>query len=169
MATATRVWNWIPVISFACALLVPHVLYLPMKCQPGASPSPGAQASSQDVTPTEATHRQVKFITLAENQPQLKLSSFCLTKDGKIVAVLHAEAQQSGSGGILSKIVSALSDGNSASTADSTANANGGGSNSNKPQRSPAEVRLLDADGKLSDTWPIDLECRPSTCAPMAI
>ncbi len=97
--------------------------------QPAAVEAPGA------------THQQVRVIHPAEGENGLSLASFCLTKDGRIVAAL-SRASAGGGGAILSIHLGASAGG---STPEKSAE---------KP--SPGEVRLLDADGKLLKKWPLD-------------
>ena len=153
MARVTRGRNWIGVFFIAFALSILRVLAAE-EAQPSSSPPA-----------TDSSYRQVKFITPAEEDSGLKLSSFCLTKDGRIVAVLHEEAEQGGSGGVLSKLISAISEGGARSSGDNDA-AKSGNSSSDKPQKSPGHVRLLDADGKLLDKWPVDFKAQAVNICP---
>jgi hypothetical protein len=109
-----------------------------------------------------ASHQQVKLIAPSEGNSRFKLVSFCVTQDGRIVAVLNRQDAVSGaSGGFLSAIVAAFSksDANSTPTDDTAADAK-------KPADSVAEVCILDADGKQTARWPLDFQAQAVNVCP---
>ena len=95
-----------------------------------------------------ATHQQVKVIhpTIAGNW---KLASFCLTKDGKIAAVLDRDDQPH-DGGLLGAAVQWMG-GKSASADDKK-------ETSDKVKAAVSQLCILDADGKLVDQFPLDFK-----------
>ena len=95
-----------------------------------------------------ATHQQVKVIhpTIAGNW---KLASFCLTKDGKIAAVLDRDDQPR-DGGLLGAAIQWL--GGKSASADAK------GENPAKAKAAVSQLCILDADGKLVDQFPLDFK-----------
>jgi hypothetical protein len=91
---------------------------------------------------TPATHAQTKVIHLAD-AGDWKLASFCLTKDGKIVAVVNRQ-DGNAHGGLIFTFGNESSDKPNAQAAEA------------KPKAGPAQVRILDADGKQVSQFALD-------------
>ncbi len=125
----------------------------------------GNGAAIGDTRSAEATHHQVKFIVPAQGEARLALASFCLTKDGKIVAVLNRQDAEQNGGNVLSGIISAITSGESSATASDAKSKEKPSSDTAKID-SPAQVRILDADGKLLDKWPVDFTAQAVNLCP---
>ena len=95
-----------------------------------------------------ATHQQVKVIhpTIAGNW---KLASFCLTKDGKIAAVLDRDDQPR-DGGLFGAAIQWM--GGKSASADAK------GEDPGKAKGAVSQLCILDADGKLVDQFPLDFK-----------
>ncbi len=124
-----------------------------------------AGAISVDVAPktVEATHRQSTVIRPTEGVSNAKLASFCLTKDGRIAAVVNAQSSNTfhaggPAPGIFAALASMLSGGN-----QNKANISADGSS---PLSSIAQLRLLDANGKLLAQWPLDFKAEAVNLGP---
>lgn len=120
----------------------------------------GAGAAPGDYGP--ATHLQTKYIFPANGAGGLKLASFCVLKDGKIAAVL--DRADDAHGGVLSGIITALGGGDQPADQSPA---------SNKPEAKPtqagksiAELRMLDADGKTLETFPLDFHAQTINVCP---
>jgi hypothetical protein len=113
-----------------------------------------------------ASHQQVKLIAPAQGSGRLKLASFCVTKDGRIVTVLDREEASATNTGLLGAIISALGSSSESSAPASNAGGTTVESKKTKPLDSPAEVRILDADGKLIDQWPLDFQAQAVNVCP---
>jgi len=125
----------------------------------------GGDASSAVSLP--ASHQQVKQIAPAQGNARLKLASFCVTKDGQIVTVLDREEANATNSGLLGAVISAIT--NSSQTAalpSNTPDAAPAESKKTKSLDSPAEVRILDADGKLLDQWPVNFQAQAVNVCP---
>lgn len=81
------------------------------------------------------THVQVSVIRPVEAGTKQQLACFCLTKDGRIVAVIRLRGAADQHGNLLT------------GAADTSAT---------PPEGPPCEVRILDAEGKQLDSWPVD-------------
>jgi hypothetical protein len=114
-----------------------------------------------------ASHQQVKLITPTQGDAGLKLVSFCVTKEGQIVTVLDREEANATNGGLLGAIISAMSSSlERAAPASSTPDAAPAQSKETKSLDSPAEVRILDADGNLLDKWPVSFQAQAVNVCP---
>jgi len=115
--------------------------------------SADADGGNQESLP--ATHQQSKFVLPTQGDARLSLTSFCLTKDGKVIAILNRQEQGHAGGGVLGAVVAALSGGD---TGESATPAQQPTATTTKALDSAAEVRILDADGKLLDQWALDFK-----------
>jgi hypothetical protein len=104
-----------------------------------------------NVGPT--THQQTKYVFPAKDAGGLKLASFCVTKDGNIAAVLSR--QDTGHGGVLDAIVDAVTN-----SGEQQASNSAGAAKANAKPKSVAELRLLNADGKVLESFPLDFEAQ---------
>jgi len=112
-----------------------------------------------------ASHQQVKLIAPTQGNARLKLTSFCVTKDGQIVAVLDREDANATNSGLLGAVISAMS-GASDSTATTPSTPAAAEAKNSKTPDSPAEVRILDAEGKLLDQWPVNFQAQAVNVCP---
>jgi hypothetical protein len=113
-----------------------------------------------------ASHQQVKLIAPAQGNARLKLTSFCVTKDGQIVAVLDREDATATNSGLLGAIFSALTSSEGPAPVPSTSDTAPADANKAKSLDSPAEVRILDADGKLLNQWPVNFQAQAVNVCP---
>lgn len=99
-----------------------------------------------------ATHQQTKLIHPAEGDSKWRLTSFCLSKDGRIIAALsHPEP---------------IAEGDAFPAVGEAAD-----KPSKKPEEKPqsaivGELRLLDPDAKLVKKWSLDFEPQAVSAAP---
>ena len=110
------------------------------------------------------SHLQTKYIFLANGPAGLKLASFCVLKDGKIAAVLDRGEEAHGGGGILSGIITAIASGEQPTEqapASDTLAAKAG-----QAAKSIAELRILDADGKTLNKYPLDFHAQTINVCP---
>lgn len=132
------------------------------------SVAPGGESNSP-ATSHPASHQQVKAIAPARDNARLKLSSFCVLSDGRIVTVLDrqetvAEGASTSNGGILNAFVTAFTSSEGAGA--SKPSAEEASSTPAKELTSVAEVRLLDEDGKLLEQWPLDFQAQAVNVCP---
>ncbi len=118
-------------------------------------------AISLDAAPktTDATHRQAMIIRPTEGVSNSKLASFCSTKDGRIVAVLSSQSPNtfhSSSPGIVSALASMFS----GATQDKSK------ASGSAPLASMAQLRILDANGKLLSQFPLDFKAEAVNLGP---
>jgi len=115
-----------------------------------------ADAASGAVPNSPATHQQIKLIhpTIAGNW---KLASFCLAKDGRIVAVLNPN-DQANNGGVLGAVIQAFSK-KSAATNDS-------GDAKDKSANAQSMLCILESDGKLAAQFPLDFKAEAVNLCP---
>ncbi len=108
---------------------------------------------------TDATHRQSTIIRPTEGVSNAKLASFCLAKDGRIVAVISSQSPNtfhSSSPGIVSALASLFS---GAPQDKSKASVSA-------PLASAAQLRILDANGKLLSQFPLDFKAEAVNLGP---
>jgi hypothetical protein len=123
--------------------------------------------ASSSAASLPASHQQVKLIAPVQGNARLKLASFCVTKDGQIVAVLDREEANATNSGLLGAVISAMSAASEGTApAPSTPDAVPVESKQSKSLDSPAEVRILDADGKLLDQWPVNFQAQAVNVCP---
>jgi WD40 repeat protein len=107
-----------------------------------------------------ATHSQTKYIFPANGAAGLKLASFCVLKDGKLVAVL--DRGEEAHGGVLSGIITALS----GQPAEQSPASDKPAATSKQTAKSVAELRVLDSDGKTLETFPLDFHAQTINVCP---
>ncbi len=92
---------------------------------------------------------QVREIRPAGEDSHLKLTSFCVTPEGKILAIVSSAGGDGheSPGGIVSGVVSLFQ---------------GGG----KAAEPKTEVRVLDAEGKVIESWPLDFAAHAINVSP---
>jgi hypothetical protein len=115
------------------------------------------EAAAEPAVPAEnlaqATHHQVREIRPGGDDHSLKLTSFCVTPEGTILAIVsnagtegHAAEE---SAGLISGVVSLFA----------------GNAKAEKPEPR-TEVRVLDAEGKLLESWPLDFAAHAINVCP---
>jgi hypothetical protein len=108
-----------------------------------------AAMGEEDAPPdaSGATHKQTKIIRPVGGDTDWRLASFCLAKDGRIVAAVSRQPKAARLASVLGFTV-AVAD----TPEQKGSDAKSGG------DAAPGEVRLLDADGKLVKKWSLDFE-----------
>lgn len=110
------------------------------------------QPAAPAANATPATHQQVREIRPGGDDHSLKLTSFCVTPAGQILAIVSnvgADSHAPEAGGLISGVVSLF----------------GGGSQPKKSEPR-TEVRVLDAEGKLLESWPLDFAAHAINVCP---
>ena len=111
------------------------------------------------VSQLPTSHQQTKTFAPAEGNAQMKLASFCTTSDGHIVAIVARQDSNNLNGAVIMLSGSEADAGTANRTGHKPSSDNG------KPD-SLAEVRILDADGKLLSKFPVDFQAQAVNVCP---
>ena len=148
-------------LSLSSATLAADGAY-PIEAQAGSNSDASSSATS-----LPSSHQQAKLIAPTQGNARLKLASFCVTKDGQIVTVLDREDTTTANTSLLGAFMTAMSSGSdSAAPASATPDAPPAEAQTAKSLNSPAEVRILDADGKLLNQWPVNFKAQAVNVCP---
>ncbi|MDB5387553.1 MAG: SMP-30/Gluconolaconase/LRE-like region [Planctomycetaceae bacterium] len=133
---------------FFCSLCIAITLLVGSAIQPQF----GLAASEESVTASTksapATHKQQKVISVANTKAGEKLEDFCVDADGRIFALL-APAGPNDGGGV--SLLGALF---------------GAKPSAKKGPPFACAVHVFDADGKLSEKWPVEFSGQAISTAP---